>query len=81
MSERRYCIGCIHWSFEQGSESQVWSSVTIDEGYPAYLSCDRGHWATLNTDVIMQSDIERAMEKAQTCPDYSERPPPKGDAA
>jgi len=72
----RYCIGCIHWSFTKGEEGRSYSTMTADSAIPASMACAKKHWAELDLNEIYQSDIEKAMEKANSCADYIERPAP-----
>lgn len=69
----KYCIGCIHWHFSHGEHEPDYSTRTGGWDTPAHLSCKKGHWGDLDLDEVSQPDIERAMEKAETCPDFSER--------
>jgi hypothetical protein len=73
---RRFCIGCAHWSFTKGERGQVYSTMTADSDIPASMACGMGRWADLDLTEIYQSDIEEAMERANDCSDYSERPAP-----
>lgn len=72
----KYCIGCCLLNFFPGEEGQVYSEYTSDPSTPAQFACAKKHWAEQlegSTNVV---DIERAMAKAETCPDYWERSDP-----
>ena len=75
---RRYCIGCVHLQFTAGSSATQYSELTFEPSTHAQFHCKRGHWERRGLDLndADQQDVESAMDKAQTCPDYSERPPP-----
>jgi hypothetical protein len=69
----KYCIGCVHLYFEpkvMGYGSTMTGSWTREE---AALSCSRGHWREHLQDGPLPIDLERAMETAETCADFSER--------
>lgn len=70
----KYCIGCEHWSFESASDPYHYSTLTSSDGTPASMSCAKGHWRYLELEEsFKQSDLEKAMETAESCPDFSER--------
>ena len=73
MSCMRYCIGCRYWHFTKGEQGHTYSTMTVDPAIPAAMACKKGHWGELDLGAVYQSDIEWAMEKANTCPDSSER--------
>lgn len=77
---KRYCIGCVHLWFEgkqisHGSEyTGSWTSEQ------ASIACQLGRWKTHLEEGPIDFDLEKAMESAQTCPDYKERPAPDVEA-
>jgi hypothetical protein len=71
----KYCIGCIHLSYWRASDPYYYSEMTNSNGSPAELACAKGHWKAELSEEITQSRFQSAMEKADTCADFSERPP------
>lgn len=74
-----YCIGCVHLKYadklKPGGDSQT-GSWTVEE---AAMLCSLGRWKThLRADVQL-FDFAKAMESAETCPQYEERPGPDED--
>lgn len=73
----KYCIGCIHWYVTAHERGQVYSEYTADCDTPANLSCTKGHWLVgldpWSTGEKLRGEIEACMEKAETCPDFTER--------
>lgn len=66
----RYCVGCQHWDFDPGCGA--YSDLTPGESWA--MRCKKSHWYLCGYST-KQRDVEAAMEKAETCPDYIERPP------
>lgn len=67
----KYCIGCQHLSMS------AYEGSMYDTGYghAANIHCARNHWEVTCDDYAVD-DLEAAMEKAETCPDYVERATP-----
>lgn len=72
----KYCIGCIHLRYEPAEDGYHYSDLTWDSGSPAEMACQRSHWAQVLNSDFTQEDLQRAMEMAEKCPDFSERPLP-----
>lgn len=81
----RYCIGCIHWRCFSHEAGHVYSEMTADSDTPAKLTCSKGHWETelseWQDEEVTRAEIERCMELADKCPDFSERPSSSADGS
>lgn len=73
----KYCIGCEYLHFDAGESVRYGSTWTgAYGGEDSQFACKRGHWALpIVLEETKQSEIEIKMELAQSCPDFSERPP------
>jgi hypothetical protein len=73
----KYCIGCVHLDLtprDPGRMGSTWTGVYGDE--EAATFCKKDHWRVeMGTDATLE-DFQRAMEKAETCPDFEERSAP-----
>ena len=71
----KYCIGCVHLYFkgkEMGCGSEWTGSWTAED---AAIACEKGHWSVSVEDGYrLGFDFEKAMETADTCSDFKERP-------
>ncbi len=78
----KYCIGCIHLRYDPGSDGYHYSSWTHSPGSKPELACRKHHWMAELEESFSQQAFQQAMEKAETCADFSERPPEseRGDA-
>lgn len=66
MSER-HCLKCVHCCIYPG-----WSGTDVTPGDPAEMHCKKGHW---NIEHLSKPELCKAMETAETCPDYEPDPP------
>jgi hypothetical protein len=69
----KYCIGCKHLNFfraDPGYDTECTAGIGAHE---ASLACAKGHWHEEITENGDLPFIERAMQKAETCPDFSQR--------
>lgn len=71
----KYCIGCVHLRYDPGSDGYCYSTYTQDPGSPPELACQKKHWEARLRDNFSQEQFQKAMESAETCPDFQERPP------
>lgn len=72
----KYCIGCKHLCYQpkvMGYGSEWTGSWTRED---AAIACGKGHWETHVTEGPFGFDFAKAMETAETCPDFEERPTP-----
>ena len=72
----KYCIGCIYLQYSDKDVaigSSQTGSWTVEE---ASLKCARGHWQEYLEPGAVTFDLAKAMEAAETCPDFKERPAP-----
>lgn len=70
----KYCIGCVHLYYEPpdpGCMGSTWTGVYGD--HDARLACQLGHWEHEFSEGSSIKEFEAAMEKAETCPDFTER--------
>lgn len=79
----KYCIGCVHLSYadkEMGANSTMTGAWTMEE---ASMRCGNGHWKVYLVEYggTPMFDLEKAMETADTCPDFSERPSEQKDGS
>lgn len=65
----KYCVGCKHWTFDVG-----WSGTDVTAGDAWSAACLKGHW-NISGHRVSQGEFEQYMEKADTCPDFSDRHP------
>jgi len=79
-AETKYCIGCVHFHLTPSTPTYHYSSTTWERGEDAALFCQRGYWRTQMHADATREQFERAMQSAQTCGEYEERPPPQPSA-
>jgi len=72
----KYCIGCTHFYYDPGSAGYHYSSWTHDSGTVPSASCKRMHWSAELDEGFTQEKFQKAMEQAETCPDFEERAEP-----
>ena len=73
-SSVRLCMGCVHIEYEEGA-SYAYSSYTQGKD-SNYWRCKRKHWQQ-NADYMSgteYSELEENLLRANTCPDFEERP-------
>jgi hypothetical protein len=71
----RYCIGCIHLDItprDAGCTGSTLTGVYGDE--EAMVFCKKGHWREEMGERAGVETFRKCMEKAETCPDFNERP-------
>ncbi len=71
----KYCIGCIHLNFRPRENPWGWTEETGTlGGEDAQFACSKGYWAEDIVDGTNLVDIQKAMERAESCGDFVERP-------
>jgi hypothetical protein len=69
----KYCIACAHLDFfkaDPGYDTECTAGIGATE---AEFACGKGHWRRDISGDYDLPNIEQAMQKAETCPDFSER--------
>lgn len=70
----KYCIGCEHLCFDAGDRGYDTECTAGIGAEAASLACAKGYWHEYLYDDLF--DVERAMQRAETCKDYKERKQP-----
>jgi len=70
----KYCIGCIHLDYDPGKDAHSWSELTYEPAVPPGMACLKGHWEARLDLEFTQADLQAAMESAEDCEDFEERP-------
>lgn len=69
----KYCIGCKHLNFYPRVPGD-WTEATGTYGAnEAEMFCSKGYWREEMGPEATLENFQRAMEKADTCPEFSER--------
>lgn len=70
----KYCIGCkfLKYSEKQMSCGSSWTGQYTSE--EASMSCAKGKWRSYLDEYSGLFDLEKAMEAAETCPEFDWRP-------
>jgi hypothetical protein len=71
----KYCIGCVHLMFQDKSMGYGTAQTGSWTREDAAIACAKGHWKTHLEEGPIGFDFEKAMETAETCPDFQERAP------
>lgn len=69
----KYCIGCALLNYQGGQPGREYSEHTYDPSIDPSFACAKGHWAQQLDEDTGITDIEQAMQMAETCPDFVER--------
>lgn len=73
----KYCIGCKHLNLSPREPSAQGSELTgTYGGEEAAMFCAKGYWKEEMGEDATLENFQRAMEKADTCLDFSERADP-----
>ena len=69
----KYCIGCVHLDFNNADPGWSTECTAGIDKRDAEFACGKGHWRRDVNEYEGLNPIEKAMQQAETCPDYTER--------